>query len=162
LKIAAIDKMDSALLPHFSIDGGVRYIQMDVMAPEFVGSLARLVQADGRRTAILGMHLCGNLSLCAVEAFQSISLAEALVLSPCCLPRKADPTTPAELFVTKDASEQYRRWGEFLQAKLEADNVEVVANVCQDILSPKNFVLCAIKAQGWRASSPGSTGERVE
>eukprot|EP00913_Durusdinium_trenchii_P022183 g20843.t1 len=53
----------------------------------------------GRPTCILGMHLCGRLSLQAIAAFQEIRLVRSLVLTPCCLPH-VDLVTEGGITVT--------------------------------------------------------------
>lgn len=46
----------------------------------------RVVDAAKGRTLILGVHLCGALSIKAVELFNTSPRALGLVLKPCCLP----------------------------------------------------------------------------
>merc|ERR1712113_383375 len=102
----------------------------------------------GRPTALLGMHLCGNLSLRAIDAFERLASVQIVVLSPCCLPAKADPASPPNLFLTKDSTEQYNRWGSYLEDRLRnvaPEGTVVTHEVALDILSPKNIVLCATK-----------------
>jgi hypothetical protein len=89
--ISAVDIIEPTRLPHFAAAGlsNVRYTQMDLLSPTFVGSLDELIQAagGGRRTILLGMHLCGELSTVTIRAFHALHRSvEALVLAPCCLP----------------------------------------------------------------------------
>lgn len=59
-----MDRLGPAFLPHFKEAGivNVTYAQLDIMAPDFLAKMQALVaQAGGRRTAVLGMHLCGLL-----------------------------------------------------------------------------------------------------
>ena len=89
--ISAVDIIEPSRLPHFAAAGlsNVRYTQMDLLSPKFVGSLDELIQAagGGRRTILLGMHLCGELSTVTIRAFHALHQSvEALVLAPCCLP----------------------------------------------------------------------------
>jgi hypothetical protein len=89
--ISAVDIIEPTRLPHFAAAGlsNVRYTQMDLLSPTFVGSLDELIQAagGGRRTILLGMHLCGELSTVTIRAFHALHQSvEALVLAPCCLP----------------------------------------------------------------------------
>merc|ERR1712060_654375 len=87
--------------------GVVRYEQLDVLGETFVPELQRLVLDAGRPAVLLGMHLCGFLSLRAVEAFQRIVELQCVILSPCCLPGKGEAASPAHLFATKDSGQQY-------------------------------------------------------
>eukprot|EP00439_Symbiodinium_sp_Y106_P077978 s1070_g16.t2 len=73
----------------------VEYWRCDVLAHDFVQSLARRVEGIGRPAAILAMHLCGRLSLQAISAFRQIDLIRCCVLGPCCLPHSSE--APKEL-----------------------------------------------------------------
>ncbi|CAK9045852.1 Phosphopyruvate hydratase, partial [Durusdinium trenchii] len=67
-------------------DVPVKYLKHDVLADDFLQVLGNRIMDVGRPTCILGMHLCGRLSLQAIAAFQEIRLVRSLVLTPCCLP----------------------------------------------------------------------------
>jgi hypothetical protein len=47
---------------------------------------------------LVGMHLCGDLSLRAVDAFKEIPECACLVLAPCCLPKRGGLSTPPDLY----------------------------------------------------------------
>merc|ERR1712039_407921 len=93
------------------------------------------------------MHLCGRLSLQAVEAYAQLDEVRSLVLSPCCLPPKRDAASPAHLFASRDAKEQYTAWASHLEVVLhQADKSATFKSlVVPDILSPRNAVLTATK-----------------
>merc|ERR1712025_1213078 len=92
--VTSIDKLDPCHRPHLKgmEDHGVRYAQLDVLCGTFIEKLGEIVGQVGRPVAILGMHLCGQLSLRAIEAFDQLDSAMVVVLSPCCLPPKDHPS----------------------------------------------------------------------
>jgi len=55
---------------------------------------------ERRHTAVLGMHCCGDLSLAVIEVFAALQ-ADAVLLVPCCLPRKDDERF-ASLYTSTD------------------------------------------------------------
>jgi hypothetical protein len=76
--------------PHF--DGtNLLYLHGDIMAKGFEETLQSrlMVNAAKQRCAIIlvGMHLCGDLSIRAVELFNNIPILRAIILSPCCFPK---------------------------------------------------------------------------
>jgi len=152
LAITAVDRLEPKFLPHFGAMG-VRYVQLDVLAEWFPDELARLVAQAGRPVAVLGMHLCGALSLRAIEAFAHLGSAavgagadnRALVLSPCCLPSRAAGEAPAHVFASRDGAAQYAAWAAHLEAELRraSPDADVTAGPVAGILSPKNRIICA-------------------
>jgi hypothetical protein len=46
--------------------------------------IGRLIERS--KGALLAMHLCGALSVRAIEAFKALATVEVIVLCPCCLP----------------------------------------------------------------------------
>lgn len=149
VSVSAIDKLEPRFVPHFNCDeeAGVHYTQLDVLSDGFIPDLEQLVRKAARPTALLGMHLCGNLSVRAVEAFHRIGGISAVVLSPCCLPRKGGKSSPPHLYVTKDSLEQYRLWCQHLEGLLceVVPAARVTSASVQNMLSPKNVVMCAVK-----------------
>lgn len=123
MMVTAVDKFEPTFLPHYEAAGidNVRYAQLDVLAPNFVQALRTVIRTDGagRRTIVLGMHLCGLLSLRAAELIRSLPEVEAVVLAPCCLPgaHQAEDT-PREVFAAESQALQYRRWCRFVERKL--------------------------------------------
>ena len=77
--------------------GGVQYLQLDLFADDFTATLRAHVESIGLPCYLLGMHLCGELSLRAIAAFEAIAGARALILVPCCLPNRALPSAPSAL-----------------------------------------------------------------
>lgn len=60
----------------------------DLKVPSDRRNLARTFFADGAPVMLLGVHLCGVLSLRAVQLFNESPCIVALALKPCCLPPK--------------------------------------------------------------------------
>ena len=125
-RVSAIDRFreEEGFLPHFAAAGlaNVHYERLDVMAAGFAEvELARLMAeaGPGRPTVVLGMHLCGLLSLRAVHALEVLPGVRALLLSPCCLPKRtAREDTPAACFAPGIGQvEQYNAWCAFLERK---------------------------------------------
>ena len=149
-ELTAVDRLSPSYIPHYREAGisNVRYSQQDILSAGFAETLASLVAeqlAAGRPTVVLGMHLCGLLSIRAIELFHELQCVAAIVLSPCCLPaaRQAQDTPP-EVYAVKDPAEQYARWASFLERKLRGGaNVACRRQVVEGLLSAKNSVLCA-------------------
>lgn len=150
MAVTAVDRVQPQDLPHYADAGvaNVEYLQLDVLADTFVDTLAARVEALGRPTALLGMHLCGRLSERAVEAFQRIDLVRACVLAPCCLPHsKVAPAELAHLYDTGMAhTDQFHAWVDYLAAFLSVTpGVSVTRTEVDDILSTRRTVMVAKK-----------------
>lgn len=162
--VTAVDRVGAGHLPHYAECGlsQVNYVQLDLHAPSFLGTLSHLAAMPGgsrsprarSRTAILGIHCCGSLSERAIEAFAAIE-ADACVLMPCCLPSKA--SAPPSVYVTRDQRSQYLAWSEWLRQRLSEAGGGESACICtstihSDVLSPRNALVCAA-----RTTTPCST-----
>ena len=53
-----------------------------------------------------------------MEAFRRIELAQHIMLMPCCLPAKADPRSPKELYEVAELEERHTRWTEYLRREV--------------------------------------------
>ena len=89
----SIDKMLAHTVPHyfFNDEENISYMSRDIFSDELLNELETLVQKHklkGRTAILVGMHCCGILSERAIELFESIPDIKAVVLSPCCLPKK--------------------------------------------------------------------------
>lgn len=128
----------------------VEYWRCDVLAHDFVQSLARRVEGMGRPAAILAMHLCGRLSLQAISAFRQINLIRCCVLGPCCLPHSSD--APKELQdvygIGMSDEEQFDAWAVHLEKLLRRiPGVSVTRKIETGILSSRRLLLTAVKAE---------------
>lgn len=158
--VTAVDRRSGSYLPHFEAAGitNVQYARLDVMAPGFPGELRRLVEGDGekrRPVAVLGMHLCGLLSIRAVDLLREVPGLEALVLAPCCLPsaRHAEDT-PSAIYQGADEREKFCRWCDFLETRMRSNEkaqgvegrqlpVTCTREVVEAIISEKRTLLSA-------------------
>jgi len=111
--VVAVDIISDKCLPHTVDLTNLRYaeadlftcaplLQAELTAKRQAGGKAGLEQSQAQRqqglTGILvGSHLCGRLSVQAVELFQTLPEVAALVLSPCCWPRMRDYNSDVEL-----------------------------------------------------------------
>mmetsp|Transcript_28866 Transcript_28866/g.96023 ORF Transcript_28866/g.96023 Transcript_28866/m.96023 type:complete len:429 (+) Transcript_28866:147-1433(+) len=160
LVVTAVDRLQPRFVTHLAaLDdsagagtdagaAGMRYLCLDVLHTSFQEALERRVREVGRPTAVLGMHLCGALSLRAIEAFGRLDLAHALALSPCCLPNKSDAASaPLWLFASKDGAAQYQAWSDHLTDTLKrtVPVARVSGGPVPEVLSPKNIVICGVK-----------------
>jgi hypothetical protein len=129
--VTCVDVCDPGQLPHYEAAGlgdRVSFLQVDMLAaaPEAgpggtkgVAPLesqleAAVLRAGRAKTAVLGMHCCGRLSVRAVELFHHLK-ADCIFLVPCCMPSKSDRRTPVQIFQTKDQDRQYWAWATFLR-----------------------------------------------
>lgn len=150
IAVTSVDKLDPCHRPHLKgmEDHGVSYVQLDVLSGTFIARLREIVEKTGRPVAILGMHLCGRLSLRAIEAFDQLDSAKLVILSPCCLPPKDDSSSPPHLYASKDNDLQYDAWVSHLESALSQTvcaTASVSRSCVEDILSPKNAVLWAVR-----------------
>ena len=155
-RLTAIDRVSPAYIPHYAEAGcvNVTYAQHDILADDFAAALGAIVaeqQRAGRRTVVLGMHLCGLLSLRAIELFCDVAGVGALVLAPCCLPaaRRAHDTPP-DVYTARDPAEQSARWCSFLEDKLRG--AAPIPATCtrrrvEGMLSSKSTLLTAIRGR---------------
>lgn len=155
IAISGVDTRGPEFMPHFNQvqDCQVCFHQLDVLADTFVGELEHILAETGRPAVLVGMHLCGHLSTRAIEVFKRIDAVHALVLSPCCLPKKDESL--AHIYDSKDNTEQYQQWALHLQTLLH-DVVPaegVTRESVADMLTPKNVVICAKKPSAECAQS---------
>lgn len=151
-RVTAIDRWEPQFLPHYDAAGisNIHYERLDVLAPTFRSQVEELItRADQAarsptssdagdpqilrplRTVVLGMHLCGDLSLAAIDLYRELPRIEALVLAPCCLPnaKKAalDLSTgrgrgvPLTIYTGADQNAKYGLWCDFLEAQLNLE-----------------------------------------
>ena len=156
--VHAVDKQPPTFLPHFEeagLGGIVEYVQCDVLQFEsFAGRLNELIASNGgRKVIVMGMHLCGRLSLRAIDLLQSSFQHKltALVLAPCCLPNvRIAEDTPPNVFESKEQSIQYERWCAFLKQRMEqaaasAQCLECESDQEKGLVSEKNVLLTAVR-----------------
>ena len=94
--------------------GGLRYLQRNLFDAGFVDAMDALIRSVNLPTCVLGMHLCGHLSSQAIAMTQRTELITDLVLSPCCLPSKAHPSSRPEWYASPEPDAQYAQWVGYL------------------------------------------------
>eukprot|EP00049_Salpingoeca_infusionum_P019554 m.362398 g.362398 ORF g.362398 m.362398 type:complete len:420 (+) comp20438_c0_seq1:138-1397(+) len=139
----AVDIMPLASSPHF--EGNVAYLEADIMKDEFEATLKDCL--DPEQPAILvGMHLCGQLSIRAIELFERIDRFTAIVLSPCCFPKfnsgndfiKKLQGSPTEL-------EKYETWSQHLHELLDPLAKSTSIGRDEFILSTRNAIITGFR-----------------
>ena len=122
--VTAVDIRPPTFLPHFEAAGisNVEYAQLDVLAPSFPIQIQQLVQSHGGRPAVvLGMHLCGLLSVQALELLGKVLGVRAVVLAPCCLPNsKFAGDTPSTVYEGTDQFAKFVKWCDFLEQRMKS------------------------------------------
>ena len=83
---------DSLELSHLSSLPNVQYHHQDLFSKDAEDTVAAAVSGgggggDNNACIIIGVHLCGELSKRAIQLWRTTGAA-AIVLSPCCLPRR--------------------------------------------------------------------------
>jgi hypothetical protein len=183
LHVTAIDRMPFEQLPHYDLssgngasspggrwkDGGrqLQYRRLDVLAPDFFSKLQQHLTDVDRltgaplatkcppaRVVMLAMHLCGQLSVRAIQVFLRTPAISDIILCPCCLPSQTDPTSPKALYKSRQAADQYLAWVNHLLTILQGHpldghgggmQVQVESARNPDILSPQCFIIRASK-----------------
>ena len=113
-------------------------------------------------SVLLGMHLCGELSVRAIAAFARCERVHTLVLSPCCLPKQGGGVAPDSVYASKLADEQYAAWADHLEAQLRQGGHAVARSEARWMMSEKNLVLTAVKqraAEKYAAPQRSSANE---
>ena len=136
-KVVAVDIISDKCLPHTTDLSNLRYAEADLfkagpmLQSEMAAGLAGLGQEPSAKELVgvlVGSHLCGRLSVQAVELFRTLPVVAGLVLSPCCWPRRRDYNrTDAELaelaglmWLKASQSDTYTTWGQHLWRLLAA------------------------------------------
>jgi hypothetical protein len=139
---------------HLAFIPNLALVFADVMAPSFQeileGQCDRAV-LEGRIPCVLGLHLCGFLSVRLVELFNRISSIAACVLSPCCMPsalqkeqRRTQRAAKVKHREYTPEVDVYTRWCTQVYCKLqEQDGIPRVCGILRDphMLSPKSIVM---------------------
>lgn len=122
------------------------YLQHDVLADDFLPILQQRIEDVGRPTAILGMHLCGRLSLQAIRTLE-IDLVQSLVLTPCCLPAVQEAPEEIKEIYGRGLSdpEQFEIWAAYLEKLLRSLPAKVTRRVEMGILSSRCTMFTATK-----------------
>lgn len=153
-KVLAVDKLGPHMVPHFLQDGNTNYLSRDIMSSSFYRELEQEAnhqsKVEGRTVVLVGMHLCGKLSERAIELFSGMPSIEAIVLSPCCLPKMHRGKGTFETD-TSDDNASYMAWSNHLKSILE-QSFSQISNTGKvnsyndiDIHSPRNSIITGIR-----------------
>eukprot|EP00035_Acanthoeca_spectabilis_P029086 m.473208 g.473208 ORF g.473208 m.473208 type:complete len:530 (+) comp33937_c0_seq1:32-1621(+) len=146
-RIVAVDKVSAGSAPH--LPEQAVYIEADVFDEGFPAQLRGSLR-KGVPTVLCGMHLCGALSVAAIELFAELPDAVGCVLVPCCLPsrrrfncRESLPT----VYASSDPRVQGAEWARVLATFLgRVPGTEVTACARDNgILSERNTCVTAIR-----------------
>jgi hypothetical protein len=137
--------------------GCLRYLQRDLFDASFVEAMDSLIRSTALPTVVLGMHLCGNLSIKAIEMLHCTELVTDLVLSPCCLPNQRLATSAASWYASPLPEEQYGRWVEHLCREIAPYDAQVERN--SHMLTIKSTLIHSHKLthKQHQRASPAST-----
>lgn len=138
----AIDLMSKEFAPHLS--GNLSYLQCDIKNDNFMATLNDHL-GDESSVILVGMHLCGDLSIHAIDIFTKMPQFQAIVLSPCCFPKtgncRMDSDSMTKLMSVKDEQGKYAVWSNYLLESLSKHCTSCFSNQDENILSSRNTVL---------------------
>ena len=86
-RVLMVDSDPKIKLPHLACLPTVEHHLLDVQSAKTLDLVRGAVRDATRACVVVGVHLCGDLSRRAVQLFLETE-ARALVLCPCCLPRR--------------------------------------------------------------------------
>ncbi|GHP02810.1 hypothetical protein PPROV_000156500 [Pycnococcus provasolii] len=174
VRLLAVDLLpERFVFTHHAYDNVTYRGETNINDDDFLHQLESWICGDGednrnkrsgnkspRRGAFLGMHLCGELSVRAIDLFVATDAVETLVLCPCCLPPKeayfnSASATHEQRRVFEAAPEsRYRAWADYLSYWLQTSwsrrkdgrgDLDVKVYVEEAITSARNVVLVAHK-----------------
>ena len=141
-----MDKLPTHLVPHFLQNENVSYLSRNIMSEDTLLELEREVYRQtkeaGRTAILVGMHLCGHLSERAIDMFKRIPLIQAIILSPCCLPKVRSDAFEVRLTEHEDS---YVAWSHYLKEAVQKSVVDKGQNIRlyhdSEVHSIKNAVI---------------------
>lgn len=149
-KVRMIDndtKMNVSHVERFCDPDQMSFHVMDVRSEECEKFVVDACESEGAECVVLvGVHLCGDLSHRAIEIYERVPGVAALVLSPCCLPRRR--RHDAFGFHCKDIARSmsmspYQCWTTQLYLRIPQDGSKRDMIVDDDVLSQQNAFLIA-------------------
>ncbi|EDQ90867.1 uncharacterized protein MONBRDRAFT_6796 [Monosiga brevicollis MX1] len=138
-RVLAIDRMSEYLVPHFQ--DNMSYHRHDIMHDDFLSAMA--AQCQGRKhCVVIGMHLCGTLSVRAIDLAVALPTCLGLILSPCCMPTKKSELNVTREQVFDNDTDRYAFWCRWLTARMtDAGFVEPRLWIDEQILSDRNALI---------------------
>jgi hypothetical protein len=137
----------------------ITYEHYDIFNEEFSDFLIKeseKCKEEKMIPVIIGLHLCGNLSVRLVHLFNNIIDLPILIISPCCLPTKSKKN---QGFMTRDKL-QKNKWSSYdfwcMSIYILIDHLSTVKNIVKDDLveSQKNTLIWAVKRKLLKESTP--------
>jgi hypothetical protein len=139
--VTAVDRLDPKLLPHYETYPNVHYMQADILENNFFSRLRSHIKTINLPTIILGVHLCGNLSITAIRLAHVSPLVRNIMLVSCCLPKRryAHEFPPGLV-----GSGQFHAWVAHLEMEMAKYGAHVGTICNPNIRSPKNALLSMV------------------
>jgi hypothetical protein len=142
----AVDLMNKEFAPH--LGGNLSYLQCDIKHGAITSKLDDCL-GNCEFAVLVGMHLCGDLSICAIEIFSKMPQFKAIVLSPCCFPKtgncRMDPDSMTKLTSVKDEHGKYAIWSDYLLKSLSKHCTSCFSKQDANIISSRNTVLVGFR-----------------
>jgi hypothetical protein len=139
--VTAVDRLDPKLLPHYEKYPNVHYMRADILDKDFFSRLRGHINRINLPTIILGVHLCGRLSVTAIRLAHVSPLVRNIMIVPCCLPKRryAHDFPPGLV-----GSGQFQVWVAHLEMEM-AEHGTHIGTICNpNIRSPKNTMLSMV------------------
>eukprot|EP00123_Amoebidium_parasiticum_P002969 comp14257_c0_seq1/m.10252 comp14257_c0_seq1/g.10252 ORF comp14257_c0_seq1/g.10252 comp14257_c0_seq1/m.10252 type:complete len:320 (-) comp14257_c0_seq1:76-1035(-) len=143
-EILMVDKNPRCNYDHVGGFPNIKYAKQDINFPSFETLITNTLAATNKKVAILlGIHLCGYLSSRVIDVFNRTGEISAIILCPCCLPRK-DRTVINKARALRVYDYQY--WCTWLYAGLRSDRKNMAID--ENIGSNKNVVVMGMRVDG--------------
>jgi hypothetical protein len=142
-KAVAVDILSEEFAPHYITDN-LSYLQADINKEEFVATLQTNHVGDG--AVLVGMHLCGDLSIRAIEIFEKLRQIKMIILSPCCFPKhdggsRMEAKAMRDLEGIKDETLKYAAWSQYLLDSISIHCTASHQTEDKNIMSTRNRVI---------------------
>lgn len=142
VKGVAVDILSQEFAPHY-VQENISYLQADIKDDSFVETLGKHLGSD--KAMLVGMHLCGDLSIRAIEIFEKLPQIKCIILSPCCFPKhgrsRMDSDAMRRLEGIKDETKKYSAWSQYLLDSIGKHCKTSYQKEDGDILSTRNRVI---------------------
>jgi hypothetical protein len=144
----AVDIASKELAAH--LQGNLAFLQADIWRVDFLQTMQNEVDQP---SALVGMHLCGELSIRAIEIFAQTPNFQVIVLCPCCFPKKRpkrkEPRSESntnndssfDFTYGSDEEANYEAWTSHLLGLLSDHCADVSIRHDKGILSKRNAMI---------------------
>jgi hypothetical protein len=143
-KAVAVDMLSKEFAPHYLKDN-LSYLQADINKEAFVSTLQKNHMGDDG-AVLVGMHLCGDLSIRAIEIFETLPQIKVIILSPCCFPKhdggsRMEAEAMRHLEGIKDETLKYAAWSQYLLDSISKHCSTSYQTQDTNIMSTRNRVI---------------------